>query len=227
MYFVYDENKCKAEGMTKEQIINAIAEATGVTPQHVDEGFITTIKETNHNHSIHIWKGTAAEFAVLPSLDDDTFYIISDDTTIQDIESALEETQQSLSDVTETVNDLSEDTGWQNITKTNLSSQSVVVGKYRVIGKIAYIDLNYKLNDFTTDESSTSVIIDLPVLLDLSGKQGIICWADNSSQSDAAKAAILSVSGSVTTFRADYNIPSGNTTWISASFAYPVAAAAS
>ena len=89
VYYVFDDKLCKYEGMTKEQIYNAIAEATGATPASVDDGFISTIVETHNNRSMHLWKGTSAEYAQLQTIDPDTFYIISDDTTIDDMEAEI------------------------------------------------------------------------------------------------------------------------------------------
>jgi hypothetical protein len=45
-YYVFDDAKNKFEGMTREQVVNAIASATGQTPAQIDDDLITTaIKE--------------------------------------------------------------------------------------------------------------------------------------------------------------------------------------
>lgn len=101
IYYVFDGVKNKVEGMSKEQVLNAIAEATGSTPQSVDDAFITMIKETNRNHSLHIWKGTKAQYNALQTIDNDTFYIIEDDSTIDDLQAnidAVDEQVQELRD---------------------------------------------------------------------------------------------------------------------------------
>lgn len=64
-YYCFCEDNCKFETMTKEQIIAAIAEATGNVPEDVDDAFITKIKESNHNANLSFWKGTEAEFSAL------------------------------------------------------------------------------------------------------------------------------------------------------------------
>ena len=119
IYFVYDEKLCKAEGMTKEQIYNAIAEATGETPVHIDDGFISTIVETNRSRSLHIWKGVKSEFEALPSHDSKTLYVIEDDTTLEDLAAAYDELEsdrqgihESISSLETDVDALKEDTGW-------------------------------------------------------------------------------------------------------------------
>lgn len=75
-YYVICDDNCKFEGMTKEQVYDAIAEATGSTPTPVDEAFITKVKEQNANHSIKFWKGTEAQYNALTEKDTDTVYII-------------------------------------------------------------------------------------------------------------------------------------------------------
>lgn len=94
IFYVFDNNKIKVEGMTKEQIYNAIAEATGHTPQDVDSGFITTIVETNKNKPLHFWFGTKAEYEAITTKAHNTLYIFSDDTDIDDLQAAVEELQQ-------------------------------------------------------------------------------------------------------------------------------------
>lgn len=75
-YYVICDDNCRFEGMTKEQIYEAIAEATGTTPTPVDEAFITKIKEQNAQHSLKVWKGTEAQYNALSTKDADTLYII-------------------------------------------------------------------------------------------------------------------------------------------------------
>lgn len=67
------------EGLTKEQIIAAIAEATGNTPTSVDDAFITKIKEMNANAQLKFWIGTTAQFNALATKDGNTLYIMTDD----------------------------------------------------------------------------------------------------------------------------------------------------
>ena len=99
IFYVFDNNRIKVEGMTKEQIYNAIAEATGHTPQDVDSGFITTIVEQNKNKPLHFWFGTKAEYEAITTKAHNTFYIFSDDTDIDDLQAAVEELQQAVEQI--------------------------------------------------------------------------------------------------------------------------------
>lgn len=88
-FYVICEDNCKFESMTKEQIIAAIAEATGNTPTDIDAAFISKILEQNANKPVKIWVGTQAEFNALIVKDPDTLYIYND-TSIEDLQAALE-----------------------------------------------------------------------------------------------------------------------------------------
>ena len=287
-YNLIDDKHCLHEGMTREQIINAIAEATGATPQNIDDGFISTVVETNHGTSIHIWKGTASEYAALETHDANTLYVITDDMSLEDIQAAIDNTNSTIgtlqtnvgtvqSDlsaldgrvttaendidtaegnitaldgrVTTAENDidtaegnigtlqtdvsslggrmtaaetnitaLKSDTGWQNITKDN-----TVIGKYRVIDRIAYFDI-----DYTLSTGAATVSITLPIELDGSGKaNGIVFAYPVGSPNYYMYAAIgkLSTTNHVTTLTITSNDPSHasqNMYQIYGSFSYPV-----
>jgi hypothetical protein len=78
-YYVLCRDNCKFEGMTKEQIIAAIAEATGNTPTNIDDAFITKLLDQNKNAAMRLWVGTEAEYnAVVASggIDINTIYCI-------------------------------------------------------------------------------------------------------------------------------------------------------
>lgn len=64
-YYVLCDDNCRFPSMTYEQIIEAIAEATGNVPEHVEDAFITKVKESNHSGNLTFWKGTQAEFNAL------------------------------------------------------------------------------------------------------------------------------------------------------------------
>lgn len=89
VYFCFCNDNCKFETMTKEQIIAAIAEATGNTPTEIDAAFITKIKEQNKGNSLIFWLGTTAEYNAIETKDPNCFYIKTDDTTIEDITTAI------------------------------------------------------------------------------------------------------------------------------------------
>lgn len=64
-YYVLCDDDCRFESMTKEQIVAAIADATGSTPTGIDDAFITKIKEIRANETKQIWVGTEAQFNAL------------------------------------------------------------------------------------------------------------------------------------------------------------------
>lgn len=175
-YYVFDEKLCKFESMTKEQIINAIAQATGVTPSDVDQGFISTIIENNRSSSIHVWKGTRAEYNALATKSFNTLYVIDDDTTIADLTATV---NNAVADVQELADQMV-DTNWQDIWRYTVpDNDPVIIGKYRVIGKIAFITLYYDLSDFTS--TLTHDEFQLPIRLDIQVQTYIAIPYSNSS----------------------------------------------
>lgn len=88
-YYVICDDNCKFEGMTKEQILAAIAEVTGATPTQIDDAFITKIKEQNRNSPLKFWVGTNAQYNELTPVDG-VFYIITDADPLTDIQSQID-----------------------------------------------------------------------------------------------------------------------------------------
>ena len=177
-YYVFDDKHMIIEGMTKEQIINAIAEATGATPASVDDGFITTIVETNNRKNVHIWKGTKAQFEALASIDTDTLYIITDDTSVTDLMEDYEDlqaSQQNISAAIVAIQNQLVDTGWIDLTATNLSSETESVGRYRVKNGIAFFDIGFNWSDFVAS-SDAYFRFALPIDLD-TGDSNDVCVA--------------------------------------------------
>ena len=64
-YYCFCDDDCKFPTMTAEQIIAAIAEATGNTPTNIDDAFISKIKDANASRNLTFWAGTEAEFNAL------------------------------------------------------------------------------------------------------------------------------------------------------------------
>lgn len=78
-FYVICADDCRIEGMSKEQIFAAIAEATGKTPTEVDAAFITQIKESNAGKNLYFWLGTQAQYNALAVKDHTScFYILTD-----------------------------------------------------------------------------------------------------------------------------------------------------
>lgn len=93
-YYVLCDSNCKFESMTKEQILTAITQAVSEgTIGDIDTGFITTIKTVNGT-PLKFFVGQQSEYEALT--DDEKqnlFALITNDTTKEGIESAIEEFQ--------------------------------------------------------------------------------------------------------------------------------------
>lgn len=165
-YYVIADDNCKFESMTKEQILAAITQAVeSHSISDVDTGFVTTLKERNAGNGLKFWVGTTAQYNALDPKEENCFYILSDDTELEDLETAISnldltnQTQQSA------INDLQD-----GLTKKYgriLLSQEVAYGP----GLGARISTGeYQLSDFkivsvdgilcsvTVDEEDTSII---------------------------------------------------------------------
>lgn len=79
-YYCYCESNCKFETMTKEQILAAIAAATGVTEIDPNAGFISKVKEMNAGRTLTFWLGTQAQYNALKERAENCLYIISNST---------------------------------------------------------------------------------------------------------------------------------------------------
>ena len=90
-YYCFCDCKGKYETMTKEQILTAIAQATGVDEVDPDAGFITKVKEKNGGNYVTFWVGTRAQFNAIESKETNCMYIISDDTTSADLLRTVEQ----------------------------------------------------------------------------------------------------------------------------------------
>lgn len=103
VYVLCDSN-CKYEGMTKEQILAAIAQtiSTGEIGE-CDTGFITTIKTIN-GLGLKFFLGEQAEYdALTEDQKQNLFAIITNDTTREELLKALEELKKQASDATNSV----------------------------------------------------------------------------------------------------------------------------
>jgi hypothetical protein len=101
--FVFCENNCRYEGMTKEQILAAIAQAveTG-TVGNCDTGFITTVKTIN-GRGLKFFVGTQAEYDGLSKTQKDgVFALITNDTTKDGLLRAIEDLQIAQTDINNT-----------------------------------------------------------------------------------------------------------------------------
>ena len=105
-YYVISAGNNLTESMTKEQILSAITQAieTG-TISDVDTGFVEKIKEQNSAANLKFWVGSTAQYNALETKEQGCFYLLTDDTTYEDIESNISDLQ---TDVTNLQTDLSE-----------------------------------------------------------------------------------------------------------------------
>lgn len=120
-YYVLCDDNCKFEGMTKEQIIEAIEEATGETPTHIDDAFITKIKEKNHSASLSFWVGTTAEYNALSTKAQNTFYILTD----EDYDDAIGGLRQDVDELQQTIENILD--GTQKVPAAELADKSVAL----------------------------------------------------------------------------------------------------
>lgn len=96
-YYVICELGCRFESMTKEQIITAIMQAVNEgTIGNIDAGFITTIKTIN-DKAVRFFYGTQAEYNALEDKEN-LFAVITDDTTVEAFNKAIEELQKTVAD---------------------------------------------------------------------------------------------------------------------------------
>lgn len=99
-YTICGEN-CLKEAMTKEEVVafcTSILE-TGTIPSSFNLGCIDSIKEQNGGLPIKFWLGTNAEYNAIETKDANTFYIMSDDSTRNDLVAAINTLNQAMTGV--------------------------------------------------------------------------------------------------------------------------------
>ena len=101
--FVFDGANNKYESLTKEEILAAIQQAVSTHEiTDVDTGFVTKIKEQNQNKQLQFWVGKQAEYTALPTKDENTFYIVTDDSSFDDIADAVNQMQADVETIQDT-----------------------------------------------------------------------------------------------------------------------------
>lgn len=121
--FVRGDNNGNYEGMTKEEILAAIAQAvqTGTFPD-ADTGFVTKIKELNGGVALRFWVGTTAEYEALESKPDNVLYIKTDDTSAADINNAISALQAADINIQSQIDCLEDKDGELQTAITNLDN---------------------------------------------------------------------------------------------------------
>jgi hypothetical protein len=83
------KDDCLHETMTKEEILAAIMEATGIMPSGGNSAFISKIKEMNAAGTLQFWVGTYAEYNAIETKKADTLYLITDENDFDEVVKAV------------------------------------------------------------------------------------------------------------------------------------------
>ena len=134
-YYCFCGSNCKYETMTKEQILAAIAQATGFDNVDPDAGFITRVKEKNGGNYVTFWVGTQAQYNAIESKETNCMYIITDDTTSADLLATVSNMQSTCK--TAAANAAS---------AANAAAASADAARFDVIDITNEIDLAYRAN---------------------------------------------------------------------------------
>ncbi len=119
-YYVHSDDNCRFESMTKEQILAAITQAVeGHSISDVDTGFVQVLKEQNHGAGLKFWIGSTAEYNALQSIEQDVFYILTDDTELEDIEADIESFRADLTAMGSIISDMQIKNGFVFLNEEN------------------------------------------------------------------------------------------------------------
>lgn len=161
-YYCFCDDNCKFPTMTSEQILAAIAEATGNTPTSVDDAFITKLKEMNTSGNFTVWIGTSAEYAALVAnegLVENRLYITTDDSFASDVNAVIEQLQTQVA----TLSAATLETEWVAIKR---GTQNMTIGYYKQVGNMYTISLDYNPVIFNSDfDTSLEDSVELPITI--------------------------------------------------------------
>ncbi len=89
--YVICENDCLVEGMSKEQTLAAIEQATGVIVSGDEDVQFNMITNQNNGKGIKVWSGTRAEYNALeqPNVENVIYHITDDKTGAEAYEVAI------------------------------------------------------------------------------------------------------------------------------------------
>lgn len=108
-YYCFCGSNCKYETMTKEQILAAITQAVeSGEVRDVDTGFVTKIKEQNAGGYVSFWVGTTAQYNALQTKETNCIYILTDDTSGDDLKNWIVDTFATQENVATLATDLEE-----------------------------------------------------------------------------------------------------------------------
>lgn len=179
-YFVLCANNCKFESMTKEQIFAAIEQAISTGEiQNVDTGFVTKIKEQNSGAALSFWVGTQAQYNAISEKANNCFYIITDDTTAEDINAAVVELRKTVEQNSENINSLRStvvEKGKNLLTVPNPylsgvpSLQDMTI---EGISKYSVLRMSFEITDLFNEQNAYGISSDIRYEITLY-KQGIL-----------------------------------------------------
>lgn len=146
-YYVICADGCKFESMTKEQILSAIEQAVSKGEiKDVDTGFVTKIREKNKNAGLSFWVGTSAEYNALATINNDCFYILTDDTIGDDLKAAIETLKTDFEEYCNNVADFVVERSPNNSDYESYTKWNSGAIEYQRNGKTGFKDLT-KIND--------------------------------------------------------------------------------
>lgn len=106
-YYVFSDDNCKFESMTKEEILAAIVQAVSTHEiSEVDTGFVTTLKEGNQGKGLKMWIGSTAEYNAIAQKEQNCLYLLTDDTELDDLETIITNLMNAYNQISLMKNDI-------------------------------------------------------------------------------------------------------------------------
>ena len=174
-YYVLCDDNCKFPAMTKEQVIAAIAEATGNTPTGIDDAFITKLKEKNSGAAFSFWVGTQAEYNAIVAADEviaNCLYLLTDETTVDDMQKQIDDNTKANENGAARIEEKVKLSG---ITS---DAETTITATFRRQGSICKVDYYFNLGTAKTGEAVilSNSVIPLKFLPQTTEKQyGTVC----------------------------------------------------
>lgn len=161
-YYVISDDNCKFESMTKEQILSAITQAIETHAiADVDTGFVTTLQERNRSNGLKFWVGSTAQYNAITTKEENCFYILTDDTELEDLETSISNLQDSLSTLGTRVSTEFDKKGFEIFTGEirygTDYSVTVSTGDYK-ISDFNVVSVNGVICSVTPDEQTPSTV---------------------------------------------------------------------
>ena len=163
--------------LTEEQIITLVTNIVeSGSVGDIDTGFVTKLVEQNKHKALQFWVGTQAEYNAISEKIANMFYIITDDTFKEDVQSALTNLQNQINEIVTTnyeteISDLQEAVETLNTETTTLGNKITALeslpSRVYVEGDVE----NFKIRTagyITNNKSEVHFYIPLPKYLDYS-----------------------------------------------------------